>query len=59
VRSAVEFDDQFGFGTKEVCDVGADRCLSAEAKSRELFSAQQRPELAFAFGRGSAEVTGA
>ena len=45
VGCAVELDDEFGFGAKEVGDEAADRGLAAEAKAGELFAAQKRPEL--------------
>ena len=43
VLPAVDFNDELGFGAKEVDDVWTDRLLAAKARSLELLAAQARP----------------
>jgi hypothetical protein len=58
VLSAVDLDDQFGFVTDEVGDVGPERFLATEFPVLEAFGAQHRPEPALGVGHVSAQVPG-
>ena len=42
--SAVDLDDEFRLGAKEIDDIGSERMLAAEAETFELFSPQARPQ---------------
>ena len=50
--SAIDLDDEFRLGAKEIDDIGSERMLAAEAETFELFSPQARPQPDLSICRG-------
>jgi len=55
VLPAIDLDDELRLGAEEVGDIGAERMLTAEAETFELFSPQARPLANFGVGRRKAQ----
>ena len=59
VRSAIEFDDEFGGGTGEIGEKAVDWVLAPELETRELVGTQQFPQRSFGGRLIAAQFAGA
>ena len=59
MRSAIEFDNEFGGRASEIGKKAVDWMLAAKLKARELVAAQEIPESGFGRGLSSPQFAGA